>query len=401
MFRGEGDQARANFIEYLRTVPETAHFRRANRSVRIRPASCRPVTPPRTPAPHPRSFTCGVLTDITESLFSALKHAVAGRGNKQHVQLYEALVRIIETFSKWSRRPYVQPVTPGLKATLRVAGLKSLNLKRLFTCLQQTVTHTALLTMLDNYETNLLEYNVAPTDSLGPSDLGGAERDAMRTPGMCTVVEHRRYRDRHFVTQGAKACICAHTLCSCVLTRSIMPYARPLYVPVQFCMSGAPVCPRCPYMPPGAPACLFTPGIPVYPGAHVCPRCCMPVYRRYPYTPVPLYAPGVPACLFTLGTPVCMPRCPCMPRCCMPVYRRYPYLPRCPCMPLVSLHACLPPVPLCACPGVPVCPRYPCMLQPCPALVHVRHAQRQGLAATCNTDVVGTRSTAVCCVYMR
>ena len=175
-------------------------------------------------------------------------------------------------------------MTPGLKATLRVAGLKSLNLKRLFTCLQQTVTHTALLTMLDNYETNLLEYNVAPTDSLGPSDLGGAERDAMRTPGMCTVVEHRRYRDRHFVTQGAKACICAHTLCSCVLTRSIMPYARPLYVPVQFCMSGAPVRPRCPYMPPGAPACLFTPGTPV------CPR--------YPcvHALVSLYAPGTPAC---------------------------------------------------------------------------------------------------------
>ena len=158
-------------------------------------------------------------------------------------------------------------------------------------------------------------------------------------------------------------------------------------VPLHACLPPVPLYTPVPLYAPGA-ACLFTAGTPIYPGAPVCPWCpCMLVYPRYPcmHAPVPLYAPGA-ACLFTAGTPI---------------YPGAPVCPWCPCMLVYPRYPCLPPVPLCACPGVPVCPRYPCMLQPCPALVHVRHAQRQGLAATCNTDVVGTRSTAVCCVYMR
>jgi len=167
-----GDPWRLAYLEILARSPQKAHYMRPDRCqantqhmprmhvtqrtwVKVRDMvrahmNAHTFTRPR--------FTNAVLTDVTESLFSAMKRWVSKR-NEQQVTLHQAVVRICAGCLAMAQKPYLY--NPGKSALYSaLASNKCQEVRELFVALSQRVTRKALSAMYDDFNTNRERFDV-------------------------------------------------------------------------------------------------------------------------------------------------------------------------------------------------------------------------------------------------
>ena len=120
------DSARKQYIKELFRSPTRHHFSRAVRFVirgvctsSVSPHHAKQLTSPR-PCLHYTSFVNAVLTDITESLFSAVKTWIFGSSSISPT-LFMSLVRIANGCLKLSLKDYLQDAALTKKRVLKWA----------------------------------------------------------------------------------------------------------------------------------------------------------------------------------------------------------------------------------------------------------------------------------------
>lgn len=166
-----GDPDRLAYLEVLASRPGTAHYGR------------------------PERFTCGVLTDVTESLFSAMKYYTNGSGRKGGVSLHNAMVRIIGGCLGLVQKKYVYPLA-GSKLLKRIQSITSVPVKELFLHVAQMLTKAAVTTMLDAYTEAHQRFDLDRVSGSDDIPFIASKRQA-DPKGTC--VTHRVYGDNHFV----------------------------------------------------------------------------------------------------------------------------------------------------------------------------------------------------------
>ena len=135
------------------------------------------------------------MTNVTESLFGAIKYYTNGNGRKGGVSLHSAMVRIIGGCLGLAQKKYVYPLA-GSKLLKRIQNIKSTPVKKLFVHVAQILTKAATIFMLDTYTESHQRFDL---DKIcGDDDMGfiAAKRQADQK-GTC--VTHRIYGDNHFV----------------------------------------------------------------------------------------------------------------------------------------------------------------------------------------------------------
>ena len=166
-----GDPDRLAYLEVLAKRPGTAHYGRAER------------------------FTCGVLTDVTESLFGAIKYYTNGNGRKGGVSLHSAMVRIIGGCLGLAQKKYVYPLA-GSKLLKRIQNIKSTPVKKLFVHVAQILTKAATIFMLETYTESHQRFDL---DKICIGDDMGFIAAKRQADQKGTCVTHKKYGDNHFV----------------------------------------------------------------------------------------------------------------------------------------------------------------------------------------------------------
>ena len=164
------------------------------------------------PALTDTRFTNGVLTDVTESLFSAFKHWNCGSAT-----LFETLVHLCGGCREMMLKPYLENIG-GTKLFREIKTNPCAEVKELFTALLTRLTWRAVEAMYKDYKANQLRFSVGGAQGQWAARQrlfawravtankytheNGVPLDRSEDAGGW-MVTHKKMRDQHFVGSGA------------------------------------------------------------------------------------------------------------------------------------------------------------------------------------------------------
>ena len=166
-----------------------------------------------------RSFNNAVLTDITEGLFSAVKHWVFGQGS-QSPTLFMAVVRITRGCLELYRKPFLTNYVKLMKRVIKENKEKTVRCvhpptrqmscnactnhthshRTVFQTLGEKLTSWAVIRMLNTYSKNHTAYDVT-TD--------------YHDDKIYRVIKNKSTKDRFFVDQGFECRVDPHAISCC------------------------------------------------------------------------------------------------------------------------------------------------------------------------------------------
>ena len=164
------------------------------------------------------SFTNAVLTDITESLFSAIKQWVYGKGTLSPT-LFMAIVRIINGFWRLLQKPYLRSYQTTKSQIMK--WIKSPHPSILFSIFAKKLTAWATTHMLNIYRKHQLDYDIVNNVRGGTGrsvrNKKTGDRFLVTSDFSCTLDNSSsRYHGKKCWQQTYTGVLCIHAIIVCV-----------------------------------------------------------------------------------------------------------------------------------------------------------------------------------------